>query len=376
MKHRSRKHHRLKPRVHMRSAPGSVPGTLSVQAGAEHPQIRVIAYDSDRVVDKIVENPNEIADYLDNWPVTWVNVSGLGDRATLESLAETFHVHTLALEDVVNVYQRAKVELYPEHVFCVLRAPWPDHEELTTQFSMFVGKNYVLTFQEKQATFFELVRGRIHQAHSQMRTDTRADYLAYRLVDTVVDSFFPIFESIGNRLDKLDDLSASDGDISIAEVQRVKRSLLMYKRVILPMREAIAQLRSDASHFVSDDTRVFLRDCYDHVMRLSDLSESYREICSDLRDFHIATVSNRMNDVMKTLTIISTIFIPLSFIAGVYGMNFDPNRSSYNMPELSWSMGYPGVLTLMAAIAVGMLYLFKRRGWIGAEIKPDDGHET
>jgi len=307
--------------------------------------------------------------------VVWVNVVGLGTEATLLSLAETFHIHSLAMEDVVNVHQRAKIDPFDENIYCVFRMPDSDKDQLTEQLSLFLGKNFVVTFQEGPGDCFDLVRARLRQEHSIMRQETQPDYLAYRLIDAVVDAYFPIVEGIGDRLDQLDDATtAGDNAQAFAELHRVKRELLMLRRALWPLRDAVSALRAEETRFVTAQTRVFLRDCYDHAVQLIDLVESYRDICGDVRDFVLSSISNRMNEVMKTLTIIATIFIPLSFVAGLYGMNFD-TKSPWNMPELAWYFGYPMALGIMAAVAGGMLVFFKRRGWLEGDRIAEDADD-
>jgi len=228
-----------------------------------------------------------------------------------------------------------------------------------------LGKNYVVTFQEEQSDCFDLVRNRIRHDQSVVRDEATADYLAYRLIDAVVDAYFPIMENIGDRLDDLDDrTTAGGGHAAFAELHIVKRELLLLRRAIWPLRDAIRELQVEDTPFMSNQTRLFLRDCHDHAIQLIDLLEAYRDIASDIRDFHLSTVSLRMNEIMKTLTIIATIFMPLSFIAGLYGMNFDTNVSPWNMPELEWKYGYLYALALMATVAAIMLSYFKRHGWI------------
>jgi magnesium transporter len=198
-----------------------------------------------------------------------------------------------------------------------------------------------------------------------MRLEIRPDFLAYRLIDAAIDSYFPVLERTGDHLDRLDDqVSAAESHAAFAELHTVKRELLMLRRAIWPIRDAINELRRDTTPFITNETRVYLRDCYDHTVQLIDLLESYRDIAGDVRDFYLSAVSNRMNEIMKMLTVIATIFLPLSFIAGVYGMNFRPEASPWNMPELNWRYGYPFALALMAAVAAGMLLFFKRRGWL------------
>jgi magnesium transporter len=230
---------------------------------------------------------------------------------------------------------------------------------------MFLGANFLLTFQERTGDCFDLVRDRIRRRRGHIR-ERKADYLAYALLDAVIDGYFPVLEACGERLESLEDavLDKPSGEQS-AQIHEMKRDLLTLRRAIWPQREMINALTRDSSAHVSDQTRVYLRDCYDHTIQLMDMLETYREIASGLVDVYLSSVSARMNEIMKLLTIIATIFIPLGFIAGLYGMNFDTGVSPWNMPELSWRWGYPFALGLMAVVAIGLLLFFRKRGWIG-----------
>jgi magnesium transporter len=360
-----RKRHRLKPRIHRRAAPGTKPGTMNVAPDALTTTVDVIAYDKNRIVEKSRITVQQLDEFTHQWPVVWVNVIGLGSAETLKTIATAFNIHPLAMEDVVNVHQRAKADQYDNNVYCVVRMPDANKDQLTEQLSLILGKNYVVTFQEGPGDCFDLVRNRLRHDQSVMRQETQADYLAYRLVDAVVDAYFPILENVGDRLDDLDDRT-SDGEVhaTFAELHVVKRELLLLRRAIWPLRDAIRQLQVEDTPFVGDQMRLFLRDCYDHSIQLIDLVEAYRDVCCDIRDYHLSSVSLRMNEIMKTLTIIATIFIPLGFIAGLYGMNFDTQVSPWNMPELHWRYGYPFALALMLAVTGIMLSYFKRHGWI------------
>ncbi len=355
----------LKPRIRRRSAPGAKPGTVTIGPDARPTTIRVMAYDKDRIVEQEIQDPNELHALLGKWPVVWVDVIGLGTETTLRDLARIFHFHPLALEDVAHVHQRAKVDAYEENLYCVLRIPDPSNEQITEQFSLFLGRNYVVTFQERLGDNFDLVRAGLRHEQTLTRQGVRPDYLAYRLIDASIDAYFPVLEALGDRLDALDERTAAgEGQSAFAELHGVKRELLMLRRAIWPLRDAISELRSEVSPFITDTTRVYLRDCYDHSVQLIDLLESYRDIAGDVRDFYLSSISNRMNEIMKTLTVISTIFLPLSFIASIYGMNFNTDKSRWNMPELNWRYGYLFALGLMLAVAMGMLLHFKRRGWL------------
>jgi magnesium transporter len=373
MSKRAKALRRLKPRIRRRTKPGTRPGTVVVLPDARPTSIRVIAYDKDRVVEEAIEKPGELQEMLSKWPVVWVDVIGLGSEDTLRSIAKIFNIHPLALEDVAHVYQRAKVESYDAHVYVVLRIPDTSNEQCTEQFSMFLGKNYVVTFQERPGDNFDLVRAGLRHEKSVTRQSVRPDYLAYRLIDASIDAYFPVLERIGDHLDALDEPDeVRNTQQGFAELHEVRRELLMLRRAIWPLRDAVIELRSETTPIITDTTRLYLRDCYDHAVQLIDLLESYRDIAGDVRDYYLSTISNRMNQVMKTLTVISTIFLPLSFIASIYGMNFDTEASPWNMPELNWYYGYPLALGLMFIVAGGMLLNFKWRGWLDGDPSRDD----
>jgi magnesium transporter len=270
------------------------------------------------------------------------------------------------MEDVVNVHQRAKVEEYDGHLFLVVRVLLEGEKSLVTeQVSLFLGGGVLVTFQEHRDDPFDPVRERLRKGKGRIRA-AGADYLAYALLDTVVDSYFPLLESLGDRLQVLEDeILDSPGKSTVAGIYQAKRDLLLMRRSIWPLREAISALLRGESDHVSPDTLIYLRDCYDHVVMVLDMVESYRDMTSGLMDFYLSSVSNRMNDVMRVLTVIATIFIPLTFVAGIYGMNFNPEASPYNMPELSWRWGYPAFWGVMVSVAVGMLIFFRRKGWLG-----------
>lgn len=338
----------------MNVAPDALPTTIDV-----------IAYDKDRIVEKSRIDVHQLDEYVHRWPVVWINVIGLGSAEILREVAVKFNIHPLVMEDVVNVHQRAKADQYEQNVYCVVRMPEAHKDQLTEQLSLILGKNYVVTFQEGPGDCFDLVRNRLRHEQSVMRQETQADYLAYRLIDAVVDAYFPILERIGDKLDELDDrTTAGHGQAAFSELHVVKRELLLLRRAIWPLRDAIRELQVEDTPFISNQTRLFMRDCHDHSIQLIDLVEAYRDITSDIRDFHLSSVSLRTNEIMKTLTIIATIFMPLSFIAGLYGMNFNPEVSPWNMPELEWRFGYPFALAIMGVVAAIMLNYFWRHGWI------------
>jgi len=240
-------------------------------------------------------------------------------------------------------------------------------EALTTeQLSIFLGRNYVLTFQEEPGDCFDAVRDRIAKGGGRIR-NCGPDYLAYALIDAFIDDYFPVLERYGEKLEALESevITRADNQL-IAHIHQVKRDLLVLRRAIWPLREAINSLIRDPTPLISDETRIYFRDCHDHAVQLIDLLENYREIASSLVEVYLSSVSNRLNEIMKVLTIFTVVFIPLNFIASIYGMNFNPEKSAWNMPEVNWIYGYPFTLGLMATVALSMLIYFRKKKWIGS----------
>lgn len=345
--------------------PGSPPGTLLADPDAPIPEIRVIAYGPDDFVEQDITDLGTIPGFLERWPVTWVNVDGLGNVEVIQRLGEIFGLHRLSIEDVVHVRQRPKVEDYESHVFIVTQMARRAARLETEQISLFLGRNFVLTFQERRGDCFDPIRERVRKGRGRVR-ESGAGYLAYALVDATIDTHFPILEAYGELVDELEAevLAAPRGEL-IRRIHDLKIDLISLRRAIWPQRDMVNALIRDVPTLIDEQTRVHLRDCYDHTVQLLDILETYREIASGLIEVYLSGMSSRTNEIMKVLTIIATIFIPLSFVAGVYGMNFDPRVSPWNMPELAWRWGYPFALGIMAAVAAGLLLYFRRRGWIG-----------
>ena len=351
---------------------GSAPGTVSVDPEAPRPEIRLMAYGPEALVEQESVNLRELSSVVSRSAVTWLDVDGLGDRETILRVGEAFGLHQLALEDVVNVHQRPKLEDYGFYLFLVARMPSPGEERLLTeQISFFVGSNFVVTFQEGvPGDCLNPVRQRLRDGGHRLRSKG-ADYLTYALLDCVVDSYFPLLESYGERLETLEeDVLGTPTQDTIVQLQLIKRDLLTLRRVFWPLREMTSGLLKATSPLIEEETRLFLRDVSDHTVQLLDLLETYREIAAGLVDLYLSSVSNRMNEIMKTLTIVSTIFIPLSFLASLYGMNFD-TALPWNMPELRMRYGYLGLLCAMACVALGLLTWIQRRGWLSSTTPPD-----
>ena len=342
-----------------RPPPGSAPGAFAIPEHAQAPRIHVIDYTADRVTEADVSDAESLRVYRDSPSVTWIDIQGLGNEPLLRAIGELFDIHALAMADVFNVPQRPKAEAYDQHALVIsqIAEPCPPGTVQLEQLSLVLGATYVITFQERYGDPFDPVRMRIRQGALARRMG--ADYLAYALIDAVIDGYYPLLETFGDFLESLEDeVVAKPRADALLRIQTVRRHLLNLRRAVWPQREAVNILLRD-SPFISDAVRVYLRDCYDHVVQIMDVLETYRETAAGLMEVHLSSVSNRTNEVMKVLTVISSIFIPLTFIVGVYGMNFE------YMPELHNPIGYPLVWLVMIVIGVGMLLYFWRHGWIG-----------
>ena len=367
MKFRRKHKPRSELKVKRRTKPGSSPGQIAPDPSQPKPVFHVLAYGPSGVTETNVTDVNELPALLFKHDVTWINIDGFGDAKAIEKIGEIFNLHRLALEDVVSQHQRAKIEEYNDHLFIVMRMASCDERAHTEQLSLFLGKNFVLTFQGgPPGDSFDRVRQRIRDQAGKIGT-RGPDYLAYALIDAAIDAYYPVLEVYSERLDVLEDEVLNRPDTTLMDsLHLVKADLLMLRRAIWPMREAVASLTRETNELIADDTRVYLRDCYDHIVQIVDLVETYRELTADLRDLYMSALSNRINETMRVLTIISTMFIPLTFIAGIYGMNFDyaDGQMPLNMPELHYPYGYVICWGVMILIAFGMLIYFYRQGWI------------
>ncbi|MFO7895284.1 MAG: magnesium/cobalt transporter CorA [Longimicrobiales bacterium] len=354
------------PRVHSfrrRSPVGSPPGTLISHPDAPPPTLRVMGYGPDGVEELELSSADEVEGLRGRWPVLWLDVIGVGDAGSVEALGRVLGLHRLALEDVMNVHQRPKVEEYPDHLFAVTRSATLEDRVDTEQLSLFVGDGWVLTFQERSGDAWEPVRERLRAGRGRIR-GAGAGYLFYALLDAVVDSYYPLLEEFGHRVELLEEAVIDDPkEELVGVIHAARRDVLALRQSVWPMREAMGQLYREDFAVIDRETRVYLRDAYDHTIQVIELLENYREMASALLEVYLSSVSHRMNEVMKVLTIIATIFIPLTFIAGIYGMNFDPDASPLNMPELGWYWGYPTVWAVMVVIGLGLVWFFRRKGW-------------
>jgi magnesium transporter len=355
--------------------PGSPPATLTphlVDGKSRKPAIQVIEYDKDTLEEHDVTDLAELAAHFDNRKITWINIDGLGDVEALTFLGERFNLHPLALEDVLNTGQRPKVEHTADYIFVVAQMVYQKSGQSICgeQVSLFFGKNFLITVQEEgDYDVFDPVRERIRGGRGSIRK-FKADYLAYALLDSIIDHYYPVLEAIGSDIEELeDDLIERPSREMVLTLHEYKRSLTQMRRFVWPLRDVVNGLLHDPSGYITSTTKVYLRDCYDHTVQLMDLVESYKELTAGLMELYHSSVGLRTNEVMRVLTVITSIFIPLTFIVGVYGMNFAPESATgeklpFNMPELYHPYGYVGLMVVMALVAVVQLIIFKKIKWL------------
>ncbi len=345
-------------------APGTPPGTLPERPTVLEPTVvHVVRYGMDEIQEEEVEGglarPPTPASLT-----TWLDVQG-HDVQQLAELGNQLDIHPLVLEDVVNVGQRPKVEDYGDSIFIVLDHFAMDNDSNLgkEQVSIVIQDGSTLSVRERQSGLFDPVLQRLRLGKARIRGGG-AGYLAYALMDTVVDHLFPVLDRIGDLLEELEESILDEPTTDDrATLHHVKRNLLVLRKSVWPLRDMLRTLMGSESALLRDETRAYFRDVADHAALALDIIETYREMVSSLNDLYLSSISNRMNEVMKVLTIIATIFIPLSFVAGLYGMNFDTQASPWNMPELAWYWGYPAALLLMLLMVAGLLFFFRRRGW-------------
>jgi len=354
--------------------PGESPGTLRArdETVRRKPVITLIEYDRVHLEKRVIEDREELLAHLNNERVTWINIDGLGDIEILRTLGTQFNLHPLALEDVLDTAQRPKVEQYDNYLFIVIHMLYLDRGKMICgeQLSMFLGKHFLITLQEEaEFDVFEPVRARIRSTAGSIRK-MGPDYLAYALLDAIIDHYYPVLEDVGAKIDLIEEtlVDLQPGRSPVAELHGHKRALARIRRFVWPVRDLVNSLVHDEGGLVTKPTKVYLRDCYDHTVQLMDLIESYRDVISGLMDLYLSAVGIRTNEIMRVLTVISSIFIPLTFIAGVYGMNFahevDGRKLPWNMPELFSPYGYIGCLLFMVAVAIFQVVYFKKKRWL------------
>jgi len=342
---------------------GVSPGTfapVTEETGAEV-RMQLFDYDQQRYEERLLQKIEQAFPFKDEPTVTWLIIEGLHNIEILQKIGQAFNIHPLVLEDIHNTNQRPKIEDYQSYLYIVVKML--THDAVTgmvhgEQISIIQGSNYVILFKEKQGDVFNVIRERIRTQDSRLRKN-ETDYLAYRLIDTIVDNYFIVLEQLGEDVEVLEaELMESPSQSTVQEIHRLKRELLYIRKSVWPLREVISTILRDEIEMISDTTRVYLRDVYDHTIQVVDTVESFRDMVSGLLDIYMSSMSNKMNEVMKVLTIIATIFIPLTFIAGIYGMNFE------SMPELKWPFGYAMAWGIMAVTGLIMVIFFKRKNWL------------
>jgi magnesium transporter len=342
---------------------GLPPGTL-VHIGEkkiEKARITIVDYDETQFEEKEAKTIEECFPFKDKPTITWINIDGIHQVEIIEKLGKHFDIHPLVLEDIANTEQRSKMEDFNDYIFLVLKMLYFEEEEneiKSEQVSFILGSNYVLSFQEKEGDVFNPVRERVKNSKGRVRK-MGADYLVYTLIDAIVDNYFIILEKLGEKIEDLEDeLVDRPRQETLQVLHYLKREMVFLRKSVWPLREAISGLQREESPLIMDSTKIYLRDVYDHTIQVIDAVETFRDMLSGMLDIYLSSISNRMNQIMKVLTIIATIFIPLTFIAGIYGMNFK------YMPELEWRWGYFIVLGIMTIIAIWMLIYFRRKRWL------------
>ena len=345
------------------SKAGLPPGTLIYLGEKKTESVRItyIDYDDQSFQEKQVLNIEECLKFKETPTVSWINIDGIHDVELIEKLGKGFELHPLILEDILSTGQRPKFEDYEQHIFVVLKMLSFDEESQSVtaeQVSLILGPNYVISFQERIGDVFEQIRERIRKAKGRIRK-MGPDYLAYALLDAIVDNYFVILERFGEKIESMEEeVISNPTERTVQQIHSLKREMIFMRKSIWPLREVIGGLQKSESSLINETTGIYLRDVYDHTIQIIDTIESFRDIVSGMLDIYLSSLSNKMNAVMKVLTIIATLFIPLTFVAGIYGMNFK------YMPELEWRWSYPIVWLIMIAVAVVMLCYFKRKKWL------------
>lgn len=342
---------------------GLPPGTL-IHIGErkiEKPRIRIINYDEAASQENEVKTIEECFPVKEKPGITWINIDGLHDVKIIETIGKHLDIHSLILEDILHTRQRPKFEDFENYAYIVLRMIYPDEKtgEITTeQVSLILGLNFVISFHEKEGDVFNQIRERISNGKGRIRK-MGADYLAYALIDMIVDHYFISLEKLGEKTEKIEEeLMTDPSPETLQTIHRLKRETILLRKSVWPLREVISNMERAESTLIHESTNIYFSDVYDHIIQIIDTIEAFREMLSSMLDIYLSSISNKTNEVMKVLTIIATIFIPLTFIAGVYGMNFK------YMPELEWQWGYFSVWVVMIFVAVAMLFYIRKKDWL------------
>lgn len=350
--------------VKKRSSKTGLPPGVLIHIGekkAELAKINILDYDEIQFEEKEAKTVEECFPFKDTPTITWINIDGLHQVDIIEKIGKNFDFHPLLLEDILNTEQRPKIEDFDTHIYLVLKMLYYDdktNEINSEQVSIIFGQNYVISFQEKEVDVFNPIRERIRTGKGRIRK-MGADHLAYSLIDAIVDGYFIILEKLGENIEDVEEkMMANPTPETLHAIHRLKRKMISLRKSVWPLREVVNALERSDSSLIQDNTRIYLKDVYDHTIQVIDTVETFRDMLSGMLDVYLSSISNKMNEIMKVLTIIATIFIPLTFIAGVYGMNFE------NMPELKWQWGYPAIWSVMLFIGILMLAYFRKKKWL------------
>ncbi|HEY2122648.1 MAG TPA: magnesium/cobalt transporter CorA [Chthoniobacterales bacterium] len=348
--------------------PGSAPATLMVPLEYQtvKPVVSLIQYDAHKFEERVIETIDQLLPCLESEKISWININGLGDVELFKQLAAHFRIHQLALEDILNLGQRPKVDEYDRQLFIVLDMAYETQKDEITfeQISIVLTEYIVITVQERPGDVLNPVRQRLRDAAGNARF-LRADYLAYALIDSIVDHYFPIIESLGTSMDDFHQTLLNQPTRErLNELHAFRRLIARIRHAVWPHRDVLNRLMRDESGIISGRTRPYLRDCYDNTVVMLDMLETFRDATANFMDLYHSSIGIRTNEIIRVLTLISSIFIPLTFIAGIYGMNFDPKASPLNMPELEWPFGYLFAICLMLAVAGAIILYFKRKKWL------------
>jgi magnesium transporter len=350
---------------HRHTKPGTSPGSLSGRAPVpdEALDFTLVEYTPEKCEVLHGVEVDECRFHLDSPDRTWIDVAGRPSSEMLRDLGTAFNLHPLALEDVFHGHQRSKLDLYGNQGFIVLNDPvYEDGEIKQRQVSIFFGENYTISFHDHKLDIFKPVRDRLQMPGSRLRT-FGIDYLVYALIDLVVDRKFPLIEALANQLEVLEDEALGHPEeTTLGRIHQARRALVVFHRIEWAERETILAVMRPETPFIMPETRTYLRDCFDHAISVLELLESYREMCNGLMEVYLMQASNRMSEVMKTMAVITVFFMPLSFLAGIYGMNFE--RDVGNMPELGWKYGYGFFWVLVAIIVGGLFWWLRRKRWL------------
>lgn len=343
--------------------PGTSPGTLipTIQNGdsASKTTLELIDYTENDLLEREINTIEEVLPYKDKESVTWLNITGLQNVKIIEEIQAKFNIHPLICEDIISTNQRPKIELFDDYIVIILQMlKLKDNILENEQVSIIIGKHYLLSFKETPGDIFSMVKQRIRNGKGRIRKNT-SDYLAYALIDTIIDNYFVILEKLSDHMELLEEgLLTHPSHKTLQSIIALKHELLLMRKSIWPLREVINRLNKTETSLIATQTEPFIRDLYDHTIQIIDTIETLRDFTSSMVDVYLSSVSNRMNQIMKVLTIISTIFIPLTFLAGLYGMNFE------NLPELRWQYGYFALLGFMFIVSCIMMYFFYKKGWL------------